>query len=78
MTDKLLITSGSLNTSIANDLALTAALSDRLALSLGYASATTPSRRREEAQHTDYRVLLDSDLRPGASGSHPELTPALL
>lgn len=36
LTDKLLVTSGSLNTSIANDLALTVAMSDRLALSLGY------------------------------------------
>lgn len=36
VTDKLLIMSGSLNTSIANDLALTVAMSDRLALSLGF------------------------------------------
>lgn len=36
LTDKLLVTSGSLNTSIANDLALTVAMNDRLALSLGY------------------------------------------
>ncbi|HUI60885.1 MAG TPA: DUF481 domain-containing protein [Steroidobacteraceae bacterium] len=36
LTDKLYITTGSLNTSIANDLALTVAMSDRLAVSLGY------------------------------------------
>ncbi len=36
LTDKLLVTSGSLNTSIANDLALTVAMSDRLALSVAY------------------------------------------
>lgn len=36
LTDKLFITAGSLNTSIANDLALTVTMSDRLALSLGY------------------------------------------
>lgn len=36
VTDKLLIMSGSLNTSIANDLALTVAMSDRLALSFGF------------------------------------------
>ncbi len=36
VTDKLLITSGSLNTSIANDLALMVAMNDRVALSLGY------------------------------------------
>lgn len=36
LTDKLVVTSGSLNTLIANDLALTVAMSDRLALSLGY------------------------------------------
>jgi len=36
VTDKLLVTSGSLNTAIANDLALTVAMSDRLALSVGY------------------------------------------
>lgn len=36
LTDTLLVTSGSLNTSIANDLALTVAMSERLALSLGY------------------------------------------
>lgn len=36
LTDKLLVTSGSQNTSIANDLALAVSMSDRLALSIGY------------------------------------------
>jgi putative salt-induced outer membrane protein len=34
--DKLMITSGSLNTAIANDLALQVSMSDKLALSVGY------------------------------------------
>ena len=36
LTDQLLVTSGSLNTALANDLALTVSMSDALALSLGY------------------------------------------
>ena len=36
LTDKLLITAGSLNTLVANDLALQVNMSDRLALSIGY------------------------------------------
>lgn len=36
LTDKLLVTAGSLNTAVGNDLALAVNLSDRLALSLGY------------------------------------------
>lgn len=36
LTDKLLVTSGSLNTMVTNDLALVVAMSDRLALSVGY------------------------------------------
>jgi putative salt-induced outer membrane protein len=36
ITDKLLITAGSLNTNVANDLALQVNMNDRLALSIGY------------------------------------------
>jgi putative salt-induced outer membrane protein len=45
LTDKLLVTSGSLNTSAANDLAVTVSMSDVLALSLGYGIRynTTPA-----------------------------------
>lgn len=36
LTDKLLVTSGSLNTALGNDLAVSVSMSDALALSLGY------------------------------------------
>jgi len=45
LTDKLFVTSGSLNTSVTNDLAVAVSMSDALALSLGYGIRynTTPA-----------------------------------